>query len=577
MNPFSPIVEKLNRLSKRTRGFVLASVIGIGGGLAAVGFQLAINFIYRATWPRLAECGTVSFIVWSFVVVVVTGAIAGWLLTAFCPDAAGSGIPQVKLAFWRDFGDVPLRAGFVKFVAGAITIGGGASLGREGPSVHIAGSLASNLAGWLGIAKQARRPALAAGAAAGLAAAFNTPISAITFVLEEVVEDLNSARYLGQTLIAAVLATFVTHSILGAQPAFVIPLVDSLDWHIYLATPFVAAAAAAVGAAFQIFTLDWRDWIRKQNRLPAWARPVVGGLITWALGCGVFLLTRKLGVFSLGYDDLTDILHNQVVWKVVFLMLAAKFVATVASYAWGGCGGIFSPTLFLGAAVGLVLGEGFSFIIPLDNGDIMALSVVGMSACLGAVVRAPITSILIVFEMTHEFTFVPALLLGTLASQWVGRRLTRDNFYTDALTRDGHDLVKLIPPRTLEEYRQSRLGSVANFRPVCTTVLESSELKKLLAQHPYQRIPAVIDGHLQGAISRTDVETAIQQSRKPRLFTVATASPDETIEDAQLKLIQSESGMLVVVQEKTGAVLGVLTLHDLLRIEEQFARAAESA
>lgn len=576
MNLFSPVVAKLNRLSKSTRGFVVASAIGIGGGLAAVGFQLAINFIYRAIWPRLAECSAVSFCVGSFIVLVVTGGIAGWLLTAFCPDAAGSGIPQVKLAFWRDFGVMSFRAGLVKFVAGAITIGGGASLGREGPSVHIAGSLASNLAGWLGVAKQARRPALAAGAAAGLAAAFNTPISAITFVLEEVVEDLNSARYLGQTLTAAVLATFITHLILGAQPAFVIPLVDRINWRVYIAVPFVAATAAAVGAAFQIWTLDWRDWIRKRNRVPAWSRPVVGGLITWVLGCSVFLVTRKLGVFSLGYGDLTDILHNQVVWKVVLVLLAAKFIATVASYAWGGCGGIFSPTLFLGAAVGLVLGEGFSFLMPLDSGDLMALSVVGMSACLGAVVRAPITSILIVFEMTHEFTFVPALLLGTLASQWVSRRLTRENFYTDALTRDGHDLVKLIPPRTLWEYRQARLGSVANFKPVCATTLDHAELKKLLASTPYQRFPVVIDGRLQGAIHRVDVELAMLQSREPRLYAVPTASPDETIEVAQSKLILAEGGMLAVMQEKTGVMLGVLTLHDLLRIEEQFARAAEA-
>lgn len=576
---------RLNRYSAQTRGVLSACIIGIGGGLAAVAFNKSIGWIYEAIWPRLvvleASQGPWAFLGWSLLIMVAVGALSGWLLSAFCPEAAGSGIPQVKLAFWRDSGYVSLRAGIVKFIAGAITIGGGSSLGREGPSVHIAGSLASNLAGWMGTPKQNRRSALAAGAAAGLAAAFNTPISSITFVLEEIIEDLNSARYLAGTLIAAVLATFVTHLFLGSHPAFVIPLVDTISWKLYIIAPLVAAGAAVIGAGFQLWTLNWRDQIKQQKKLPAWARPIVGGIITWALGCTVFLLTLKfdgqgrLGVFSLGYGDLTDILHNNMLWKVALLLLAAKFVATVASYAWGGCGGIFAPTLFLGAAFGLGISEVISWVTPLWEGDRIAIAVIGMSACLGAVVRAPITSILIVFEMTHEFTFVPVLLLGTVSSQLVSRWMTKDNFYTDVLARDGVDLARIIPPRTLEEYRQSRLGTVANFKPACVTSLDHQELRHFLESNAYLRFPVVLDGVLKGTITRQELDLALREFREPRLEPATTATPDETLAAAQVKLIHSNHGLLVIVHETTGVVLGLMTLHDLFRVEENFAKASE--
>jgi chloride channel protein, CIC family len=172
-------------------------------------------------------------------------------------DAAGSGIPQAKVAFWRDFGFMPGRVVIAKFFAGAISIGGGCSLGREGPTVHIAGALASNIAGWLGVAKQGRRPALLSGAAAGLAAAFNTPLSAITFVLEEIIEDLNNRGYLAQVLIASVTATFVCHMFLGEDPAFVIPAIGHFSSILYLLV-IPAAGLAALAGGWLTPTLNLR-------------------------------------------------------------------------------------------------------------------------------------------------------------------------------------------------------------------------------------------------------------------------------------------------------------------------------
>ena len=224
---------------------------------------------------------------------VATSLGVGVLLNVFCPIAAGSGIPQLKLAFWKDFGTVPWRVAWVKFIAGILSIGGGCSLGREGPSVQLAGAVASNLAGLAGEAKQNRRAAAAAGASAGLAAAFNAPLAATTFVLEEIIGDLNS-RLLGSVLLASVLGALCVHGIIGAQPAFTLTGADTPSWMGYALTPLVAALASLAGVYFQRASLGLRRRAKEVTRAPAWLLPVGGALITWA-GRGDFLEDGAVG------------------------------------------------------------------------------------------------------------------------------------------------------------------------------------------------------------------------------------------------------------------------------------------
>ena len=338
------------------KGYLQPFIYGLVGGLSAVGFQLAIKFLEGLLWTRLSTIATGSFVLISIVTILGTSLAAGLILTYVSRDAAGSGVPQLKIAFWRDFGYLPFKVVFAKFFAGVITIGGGCSLGREGPTVHIAGALASNIAGMLGVAKQGRRPALLSGAAAGLAAAFNTPLSAITFVMEEIVEDLNNTRFLAQTLVAAVTATFVAHLFFGEDPAFVIPSVRHFSWILVFLVPPTAALAALAGVAFQKGTLVWRDRIKNIGGVPLYLKPVIGAGINWVLGIIVFLWIARLGVFGLGYQDLEAVLRGQVNGFHVLILLVAKLAATTAVYAWGGAGGIFSPTLFFGATTGFLFG-----------------------------------------------------------------------------------------------------------------------------------------------------------------------------------------------------------------------------
>jgi chloride channel protein, CIC family len=561
------------KLPPSTRNILQTCLYGLGAGLAVVAFQLLINVLYNATFVRLAAQSPLTFLIGSFVVMVVTSLAAGYLLNSFCREAAGSGIPQAKVAFWKDFGVIPWRAVWVKFLGGVLSIGGGSSLGREGPSVHVAAGLASQLAGLAGEAKQNRRRATAAGAAAGLAAAFNTPIAAVTFVLEEIIQDLNS-NLLGSVLLASVIGALFVHGLVGRQPAFSIANIETPTWRAYVLTPFAAALASLAGVFFQKATMDLREKQRRPGKIPGWLKPAVGATLAWGVGATVFFLTGHLGVFGLGYGDLTAGLNQQLPWKIAGVLLLAKLLATVLCYGYGGCGGIFSPTLFFGGMSGLVLAGVVGLITPLPAEDSLTLAVVGMSACLGAVVRAPVTGILIVFEMTHEFSLVPALMIGALISQGIGRRMTRGNFYDAILEQDGHKLEKLLPPRDMQSWQKLPVSAIANFQPVVLNSLEPLEVEKFLKVQAFANFPVVQEGKLTGIASRTELAEALIEKRAPKLAPVIRCEPRQTIRQLQSLLIESPTGMAVVCDAASGKLLGLVTLHDLLRAQNNAAQSS---
>lgn len=561
------MVEWLSKLQERPRTILKTCAYGLVAGLVAVAFQLALNACYRAGIARLAQNSPALFLWGSLGLVLGTSLVSGWLLNSFCTDAAGSGIPQLKAAFWKNLGYVPFRVLWVKFIAATLQIGGGGSLGREGPSVQLAGAAGSLLAGVAGEPKQRRRLAAATGAAAGLAAAFNTPLAGVTFVLEELIGDLNS-RLLGSVLLGAMLGALVAHGIIGPQPSFALAAIGEPSWHSYLLVPVVAVAGTLVGVAFQQSSLSLRARQKQWTAVPPWLRPAIGGLICWALGVFVFFQTGKLGVFSLGYDDLSQALAGKLLWQTAALLLAAKFVATVACYGTGGCGGIFSPTLFFGAMTGLVIGGVARPFFALSPDGVAMLTIVSMSATLGAAVRAPVTSILIVFEMTHQFSLVPPLMLAALISQAISRRLARHNFYDALLEQDGHVVDRFAPPRDLREWQKQPVSLLANPRPVVVSSLEPKQIQSLLQSHPYTQFPVVIDGQIRGVLTRQEASHAIREKRPPALVEATICPPDLSLRSVEMQLIESKTGFLLLQADPNGPLVGILTLHDILRAQQ---------
>ena len=561
----------IQRIPNRVRPVAVTVILGLAAGLAAVLFHLAIHFFYQHGLEELTHRSRGTFLIGSFFLIASTSALTGWLLTHFCPEAAGSGIPQVKLAFWKDFGFIPWRVVWVKFIGGVLSVGGGSSLGREGPSVQLAGGLASNLAGFLGAAKNERRSATSAGAAAGLAAAFNTPIAAVTFVLEEIIGDLNS-RMLGSVLLAAVLGALVAHGILGEQPAFTLHGQGAPHWLAFALTPVVAAVSAVIGCWFQKLALGLRTVSRRPHWLPRWARTMAGGIAVWAIGAAVFIGTGHTGVFSLGYDDLSLALDGKLLWQITALLLITKLFATAICYGLGGCGGIFAPTLFFGAMTGASIAGIAGLVLPLSGADHVTLAVVGMCACLGAVVRAPVTGILIVFEMTHEFALVPALMIGGLISEVISRKLSHESFYETVLAQDGQHVERIVPPRSLRNWMELPSARIANFNPVICTDTGPAELAAMLQRSRYERFPVMRDGHLVGVITRREALAAGNSAREPVLESAVSCLTTTPVREVADQIVNSPSGLIIVTDKSGGNVIGVITTHDLLRAQKAFAR-----
>ncbi|HEX4139478.1 MAG TPA: chloride channel protein [Candidatus Methylacidiphilales bacterium] len=564
--------QLLDRFPRRTRPLIESGIYGLAAGLAAVAFEVAIARFYTGTLVLFATWTPLYFALASFGVLVGTALLSGILL-AWEPDAAGSGIPQLKLAFWKDFGFVPGRVAWVKFFAGILAVGGGSSLGREGPSVQLAGTLTSNLSGLFGTAKTGRRRACAAGAAAGLAATFNTPLAAIAFVLEEILGDLNS-NLLGGVVVAAVLGAFMVHAILGSHPAFALPPVEASTWDGRVLVPFVALLATVIGVLFQRASLGLRNAFRhsRLRLVPAWCRPACGAVLCWAIGVGVFLGYGRLGVFSLGYDDLAGGLNGQLLGIVPFVLLVAKFFATTFSYGSGGCGGVFAPSLFLGAMTGCALEEGARALgLPLTGEDRLLLMIIGMSSCLGAVVRAPFTSILIVFEMTREFSIIPALLVAGILSQALVRRLQPRGFYEQVLEDDGHVLARVVPPRDFREWERYPVSSIANYQPVIVPEITAAAVGTALERFPYLRLVHEGEGRPPAILLRPEAVDALAHAKLPELHTVPTCLRDDLILTAQRRLVESAHGIVLVLDREGGRVIGLVTLHDLLRAQQSFA------
>jgi chloride channel protein, CIC family len=423
--------------SERQR--LLAVTIVAGGlcGLAAVMFHLSIGWMETLFIDRANHAPGHSWIWWTILSPAIGGLVVGIGLTYFAPAAAGSGIPQVKVAFSLRSGLVTVRETIGKFILCAIQIGSGASLGLEGPTVQICAGVGSLLARAARLSPRNSRRMASVGMAAGIAAAFNAPIAAITFTLEELIGDLDQTMLSG-VIVAAALAAVVEHTVLGTNPVFVMPRAytlgnaSSLIWYALL-----GLLAAIVSITFTDSLLALRALFRRWTSVPRWIHPAIGGLATGSLAVVGFALFHLNGIAGDPYKTLTLALTGTmpVLYMVTFCLL--KLAATVSSYSSGGSGGIFAPSLFMGAMLGGSVGyiDVAVFHHPADS--IGAFAVVGMGAVFAGIVRAPMTSILIVFEMTGGYGLVLPLMIANMSAFALARHWRPVPVYEALLAQDG--------------------------------------------------------------------------------------------------------------------------------------------
>jgi CIC family chloride channel protein len=448
--------------------------------------------------------------------------ICGALLQYVVPNARGSGIPDVKIAFAKEGGMIRMRDSVGKFLIGALQLGSGASLGREGPTVHICAGVASFLGRITRVSPKSMRRLLPVGAAAGIAAAFNAPIAAVTFTIEEVVGNLDQTVLSG-VIIAAAMASVIERSVLGEHPIFSVPqgygLRHASSLLIY---GVLGLAASVVSVAFTDSLLALRLRFRT-SRLPPWARPGVGGLVTGALAVLALWKLRTHGVTGGGYDTLSEALTGSLGLTVMAALCVMKLVATVFSYGSGGSGGIFAPSLFIGGMLGGAVGTLDSTLLHHTGEPIGAFALVGMGAVFSGIIRAPMTSVLIIIEMTGGYSLILPLMLANMTSYVLARHWRPLPIYEALLAQDGVDLHPKSATAEVESLRLRQITSSDVRLRAFHLNAHADEIVRGQSLEPNQSVYPVIDdaGKIVGII--TPDELAIVASDPAMLLLVNAA------------------------------------------------------
>ncbi|HEX2877554.1 MAG TPA: chloride channel protein [Polyangiaceae bacterium] len=547
------------------RLFALTVAIGVVCGLAAVAFHFSIRFAESMLCERALHAADRRWLVWGIVTPALGGLAAGLLLKYVVPNARGSGVPQVKVAFASKEGVIRLRDALGKLVVSSLQIGSGASLGREGPTVQICSGIASSL-GRLGrLTPRNRRRLIPVGAAAGIAAAFNAPIAAVTFTIEEVVGNLDQTVLSG-VIVAAALAAVIERSVLGAHPVFSVPqgfgLADARSLLLYAA---LGLAAALLSVLFTDSLLALRRRFREQQRIPDWAQPAVGGLVTGVLTVGVLYYLGIGGINGGGYRVVEASLSGHLPVKVLLVLCGAKLVATVFSYSSGGAGGVFAPSLFMGAMLGGAFGALDQLLFDHGPEAMGAFALVGMGATFCGTIRAPMTSVLIIVELTSGYGLILPLMLANMSAYALARYLRPTPIYEALLEQDGIHLTSRPSAQALEQLKLNGLPVVgANRARVRDTGRAADLLRAALpaGQHVYPVVDAA--DHVIGLITSEDLAVLEADPTLSLLVTAsdimrpaASVSFDDTLLTA-LDLMRAERLPELPVLDAAGRVLGFI-------------------
>lgn len=403
---------------------ILTLVIGALVGLTVVAFIVLTERVGARIYPPGGAA-------WHRILAPVIGSLAmGYLLFKYFPDARGSGVPQTKAALYARGGRISLGTVFGKFFCTSATLASGIPLGREGPSVQVGAGLSSVLGRALGLSPEKIKALVPVGAAAAVAAAFNTPLAAVLFALEEVVGDLH-APVLGSVVLASATSWAMLRLLLGNDPLFKVPsyqLVSPWEFGIYAV---LGVLGGLVSVAFTKLLVGLRQRFLRFPRHTLWFQPLAGGLLVGVMG---WFVPQILGV---GYSYVGSALNGGMALKLMVLLLVLKFFAVTTSYASGNAGGIFGPALFLGAMLGGIVGTVAHHLSPAHVATPGVYALVGMGTAFAGIVRAPMTSVVMIFETTRDYSIIVPLMISNLVSFFISSRLQREPIYEVLAHQDG--------------------------------------------------------------------------------------------------------------------------------------------
>lgn len=562
-------------LTERQRLFGLTVAIGGVCGLVGVVFHYAIRGLEQLTIEPAFDSS--DWIPW-VIAIPTAGALLAGILLAFIPGARGSGIPQVKQAYVSKTARIRFRDALGKFAIGTLQVGTGSSLGREGPTVFICSGVATGMGKLAGVSPQNLKLLLPVGTAAGIAAAFNAPIAAVTFTIEEIIGNLEQTLLTG-VIVAAALAAVVARSLSGDNPVFSIPQGYGLDHPSSLVTYVgLGIAAALVSVMFTDALLWTRAVFGSLQRVPLWARPAIGALIVGGLAVAAMCFLGVTGVTGGGYQGLLQALQGTFSVKTLVILGALKLIATVASYSSGGAGGIFAPTLFFGAMLGGAFGALDVELFDHAHVELGSFALVGMGAVFAGTIRAPITSVLIIMEMTGGYGLTLPLMISNMIAYAIARRLRPLQIYEALLVQDG---IQLHPPRntdTLDGLMLERIELDLEPRTLAPADPVSRVVQQITSAGRQEVFPVIDDDRrLVGVITLDDIASLVADSAHLEGLVCAadlmrppvSVRPHDQVQRALEKMAELEARQLPVLDLEdrvAGMVDEAAIAHEVLRV-----------
>jgi chloride channel protein, CIC family len=574
VSKFRNILERL-RQNENQLAIVLSVMIGALVGLVVVAFILLTGRLAARMYPA-GGAG------WHRILVPTLGSLGtGYLLWKYFPLARGSGIPQTKFALFVNDGRISLRTVFGKFFCCAASLASGIALGREGPSAQIGAGIASVIARNLGLSQERVKALVPVGCSAALAAAFNTPIAAVLFSLEEVMGDLH-ASVLGTAVLSSATSWMVLHLVLGDDPLFHVSgyrLVHPSELGIYAVLGIVGGFGSV---AFVKLLLGLRAWFMRFPKWSVWLQPAIGGLSVGLMG---YFVPEVMGV---GYNYVEKVLNGDLVLQVVVLLSILKIVATAVSYASGNAGGIFGPSLFIGAMMGGAVGSVAHRVLPGYTAGPGAYALVGMGTAFAGIVRTPMTSVIMIFEMTRDYTIIVPLMISNLIAFFISQRFQREPIYEALAHQDG---VHLPTAESRSDQGRVRVSQVMRPAPVllAPTISVSSAMERVTdhrADEPKKA--ALLDAwpvgegrELVGMIQQSQLQQAVSHGDSNKtLAEIGNSSfdlhhadaeefphvhPDHTLSLALERMGTTKLHVLPVVSRaNVRQLLGIVVLADVL-------------
>ncbi|RME44108.1 MAG: CBS domain-containing protein [Caldilineae bacterium] len=569
------LVVRLSRFNRRlldryqpsetTILLLTALIVGLSTGLGAVGF---IWLIGQADWlffdvvEKWLSRGMGRFAI--LLIPALGGLVAGPLIDRFAKEAKGHGVPEVMQAIALRGGRIRPAVVVVKAVASAACIGSGGSAGREGPIVQIGSAIGSVLGQLFNLSDSRIRNLVACGAASGIAAVFNAPIAGAIFAMEVILGEF-STRYFGTIVISAVAASIVSRHFLGDSPAFVVPAYSMVSsWEILLYT--LLGLLTALGAWLFVTTLYWFEDRFDEWQFPNALKPVVGGVL---LGVLALYLPDTLGS---GLEFIGESLVGKILPGTMALLIFGKMLATNFTLGSGNSGGVFAPSLYMGAMLGGAFGVAVHTLLPDVTASAGAYALVGMAALFAAATHAPITAVIIVFEMSGDYRLILPLMFATVVSTLLSERLRRENIYTLKLARRG---IQIRSGRDVDVMQGITVGEVMQASPA--TISWNATLNETMVEFSRANrrgLPVVDDeGRLFGFVTVEDVERAMARNLSTRtpvkeiaIKRVLVAYPDETMADVMRRMnVRDIERLPVVSRDDPKQLLGIIRQQDLLR------------